>query len=235
MKRPTTQIPVDPGIGRMQPYVHHRDKFHAVITAPVHTSLRLLAFVREESIGGASYRMVRRAFGETVAAAQAEGFPVPLDAAGTPVPLPLWPLDVLVALLVPENLRRHVQPSGRVPPVPSQAYNSGRTAKVCVPLNPSERIAAKIAAFGQLLSFSQWGSDVIEDELKRLRPDAQPLWELPLQEQIETLLHDEPSTWPIALAIVSQPDRHATRTLYNHRRLPDPGADFLLSSEEKKA
>lgn len=197
-------------------------------------SAKLLAFIREESLGNTYGRAIRRALDEAAQAALAQGVPTPRDGAGVPLPLERWPLELQVAALVPVGLRRYVRPGGKVPS-PS-VYNDRPEGirQVIVPLSPEERVTARIAAFGQFSSLARWGAGVLEDELRRLLPDRRELWRLPHQEQVEALLPAEPAAWPTAVAMMDQDFRRATRTLWNHEKLPDPGADFALPSEPKK-
>jgi hypothetical protein len=174
--------------------------------------VKLLAFVREETLGNAIGRCVRRALDN-----------IAKD-------LPSWPLPRQVELLVPEKLRHRVKPDGRVPSPYIYNDRPNGIRLVSVPLSKEERITARIVAFGQLTSLAKWGAEVTENELRHLLSDGRELWKLPAQEQIELLLPKEPAAWEIASAVMASSGhktREATRSLHRERGF-DPGADFLL-------
>jgi hypothetical protein len=230
--RPSTQISISPSIGRWYPRPTCAER-HWVLSPPeTFATAKLLAFIREETLGNTYGRAIRRALDEIAAQAQADGFSVPLDAAGALVPLELWSLPLQVELLIPEKFRHRVSHEGRVPSLYVYGDRPPGVMQIGVPLSTPERITARIAAFGQLTSLSRWGSEVLEDELRRLLPDRRELWKLPKQEQVEALLPDEPEAWETALAIMDQNHRHATRSLYELH--PDYGADFALPPEKEK-
>lgn len=232
--RPSTQISISPSIGRWYPRPVCADR-HWVLSPPeTFATAKLLAFIREETLGNTYGRAIRRALDELATTAQASGLPVPLDAAGALVPLELWPLPLQVELLVPEKIRPRVSPEGRVPSPYVYGDRPAGMRQIGVPLSKEERITACIAAFGLLTSLARWGSEVLEDEMRRLLPDGRELWKLPKREQVEALLPDEPDAWETALAIMDQDHRQATRSLYEHTRQPDPGADFALPPEKEK-
>jgi len=232
--RPSTQISISPSIGRWYPRPTCAER-HWVLSPPeTFASAKLLAFIREETLGNTYGRAIRHVLDEIAASAQADGFPVPLDAAGALVPLEFWPLPLQAELLVPEKLKHCMRSDGRVPSPYVYGDRPPGMRKISVPLSMLERITAKIVAFGQLTSLARWGSEVLEDELRRLLPDGRELWKLPKQEQVEALLPDEPDSWETALEIMDQEHRQATRSLYEHTRQPDPGADFALPPEKEK-
>ena len=230
--RPSTQISISPSIGRWYPRPTCAERHLVLSPAETFASAKLLAFIREESLGNTYGRAIRRALDEIAAQAQADGFSVPLDAAGVLVPLEMWPISLQVELLVPARFRSHVSRKGRTPSPSVYGNRSPGMRHVRVPLSTEERITAKIAAFGEFTSLYRWGADALEDELRRLLPDGRELWKLPKQEQVEALLPDEPEAWETALAIMDQNHRHATRSLYELH--PDYGADFALPPEKEK-
>ena len=230
--RPKTQIALAPSIGRWHPRPLCTERHLVLSPSETFASAKLLAFIREESLGNTYGRAIRRALDELAVTAQTDGYPVPLDAAGVLVPLELWPLHLQVELLVPEKLRPRVNSEGRVPSPSVYNDRSPGMRHISVPLSTEERITSKIVAFGEFASLYRWGSDVFEDELRRLLPDGRELWKLPKQEQVETLLPNEPRSWGAALAIMDQNHRHATRSLYE--LYPKYGTDFVLPPEKEK-
>lgn len=170
--------------------------------------MKLLAFVREETLGNAIGRCIRRALDN-----------IAKD-------LPTWPLPKQVDLLVPQKLRHRVKPDGRVPSPYIYNDRPDGIRLVSVPLSTEERITARIVAFGQLTSLAKWGAEVTENELRRLLSDGRELWKLPAREQVELLLPKEPAAWGTALTMMDASWR-ATRCVRDTRG-PDPGDELRL-------
>lgn len=217
----SSPIPLSPSIGRWQPRPVCAARHLIQLPPTLFPSVKLLAFIREENLGNAIGRAIRRTLDEFALRA-----PEPKPT----TPIELWPIDEQVTLLVPEKLRHAVKPDGRVPSPFIYGDRPDGVCRIAVPLSNEERITARIAAFGQLTSLACWGAKVIQDELRRL-PPQRDLWLLPPQEQIELLLPREEAAWPMALEVMSVSWR-ATRCVPKSRE-PVPGEDFRLRDLDK--
>jgi len=183
------QIPISPSIGKFDPRPSSKERLLVCVPNELVGPLKLLAFVREETMGHALGRAIRWHLDEL--------------GAGNPLALALehWSIADQTHLLVPESLQARVQPDGRVPSLTTVVERLADDRQVGVPVSPAERITVRIAAFGQLNSVARWGADVLREHLNRLLPE-QELWTLSMQQQIEALLPDEPAAWEGARLIL---------------------------------
>jgi len=221
-------IPIEPGIGLWKPRPRGAQRMLVDVPPDLVTSLKLLAFVREETMGNAIGRTIRRFLDDTVRDAHASGFLIPSDEGGD-LPLERWPILVQAALLVPAKLRWRVQPDGRVPATYVYGDRPKGIRRVQVPVSAEERVTASICALGQLSSATRWGADVLRNELRQLLEGAE-LWTMTPAQQVAALMPNEQAAWRSAL-IILETDQ-SSRAIRAVPRAPaqNPGADLRIPS-----
>jgi hypothetical protein len=215
------QRPLLAGIGRTQPRTVRETKYQVVLGLDVYNSLKLLAFVREETLGRAVGRAIRHALDDIAARYVASGA---LDPECAGLTFEEWPLSEQINAFVPEHLHHRIGPEGQTTNLLTYGKRPETEKMVCAPLSHAERQCARLAAFSEMSNVSRWGEECVKREL--LAITGLELWTLPHDQQVQILLVDEERAWDVAVVVVSSPRSRSVLSTWAPRL--GPTADELL-------
>lgn len=170
-------------------------RYGVILRADTLRSAKLLAFAREESIGRTIARTMRHAL-DVLAAQYVASGRLSSDCEG--LSFDEWPVAEQIRAFVRPELHDRIGPNGECTNLLTYGRRDQKTTVACTPLSRGEFMAAKLAAFNEMMSFSRFGEECVRRELRAIS-DGLDLWTLPPQQQIEIVLAGEEVAWEGAL------------------------------------